>query len=424
MTRRVEAPRTPAQRLSPLLLIVLGLLAALTPFAIDMYLPSIPAIARDLNAGIELAQLSVTVYLGVFAASQLVLGPLSDVHGRRAIIGVGLAVFVVADIGCALAPSMPVMLFARAVQAIGGAAVAVTIPALVRDLFDKDDYARVMGMVMLVMALAPLVAPSLGGLIILHGSWRWVFAVLLLITLIAAALFFRILPETLQAHRRHPLAVSHILGNYWRLLRHRVALGYLLTGAASFGGMMIFIVTSPYVYIELHGVPEQYFGLLFGVNVLLAMLFSFANARLVPRFGSERLLSVGLTVQGIATLPLLAIALLPQAPLIWIALAAACYIAMAGMVLGNAMAGFMSFFASMAGTASAFTGAVRFGFGALAGSAVSLLHDQSARPLVLGMAVCGLLANVVYRAMCYYGAAERVSTRAAVPRTGADGAGG
>ena len=283
-----------------MLLVILGLLSALTPFAIDMYLPSIPAIAVDLDSPVALVQLSVTVYLGVFAVAQLVLGPLSDVYGRRAIIGLGLAVFLLADIGCALATSMPVMLLARAVQAIGGAAVAVTVPALVRDLFERDDYARVMGLVMLVMALAPLLAPSVGGLIILYASWRWVFAALLVITLLAGLVFFSSVPETLPAERRHPLRLRHVLGNYRLLLGHAPALGYLLTGAASFGGMMVFIVTSSDVYIDLYGVPAAWFGPLFGINIMAAMLFSFFNARLVPRFGAERMLRFGLTVQAVA----------------------------------------------------------------------------------------------------------------------------
>jgi DHA1 family bicyclomycin/chloramphenicol resistance-like MFS transporter len=390
------------------LLFTLGLLSALTPFAIDMYLPSIPAIARDLDASVALAQLSVTVYLGVFAAAQLVLGPLSDVLGRRLPVAAGLAVFALADVGCALAPDMTAMLAARTVQAVGGAAVAVTVPALVRDLFERDDYARVMGLVMLVMGLAPLLAPSVGGLVVLYASWRWVFAVLLGITAVTAVLFLRLLPETLPPARRHRPDLARVFGNYLLLLRHRAALGYLLTGMASFGGMMVFIVTSPFVYIELHGVAPGWFGPLFGINIAAAMLFSYLNARWVPRWGAERLLRFGLMVQGGAALALAAVALVPPlfgaAPPLWlIAVCAGAYIAMAGVVMGNAMAGFMAFFPRMAGTASAFAGAGRFGFGALTGSAASLLHNGTALPLLLGMALCGLLAVGTYQLLCCVG---------------------
>jgi DHA1 family bicyclomycin/chloramphenicol resistance-like MFS transporter len=391
--------------ISPSLLLTLGLLSALTPFAVDMYLPSIPAIARDLGAPVSLAQLSVTLYLGVFAAAQLLLGPLSDVLGRRLPVAAGLAVFALADVACALAPSMTAMLAARAVQALGGAAVAVTVPALVRDLFERDDYARVMGLVMLVMGLAPLLAPSLGGLVVVVGSWRWVFAVLLGITAVTAVLFFRQLPETLPPKHRHRLDPASVARNYGLLLRHRAALGYLLTGMGSFGGMMIFIVASPFVYIELHGVPAGWFGPLFGINIAAAMAFSYLNARWVPRFGAERLLRAGLMVQGAAASALLLLGLLAAvlgaAPPLWlIALGAGGYIAMAGVVMGNAMAGFMAYFPRMAGTASAFAGAGRFGFGALAGTLASLAHNGTALPLLLGMGLCGLLAVGTYQLLC------------------------
>ncbi|WP_242475103.1 Bcr/CflA family multidrug efflux MFS transporter [Thiohalocapsa halophila] len=386
------------------LLITLGVLSALTPFAIDMYLPSIPAIARDLSAPVALVQLSVTVYVGVFAAAQLLLGPLSDVLGRRLPVAGGLVVFALADMACALAPDMHTMLAARAVQALGGAAVAVTVPALVRDLFERDDYARVMGLVMLVMGLAPLLAPTVGGLVVLYASWRWVFALLLVITAVTAVLFLRQLPETLPPAHRHRLAPGAVLRNYALLLRHRAALGYLLTGMASFGGMMIYIVTSPFVYIDLHAVPAGWFGPLFGLNIAAAMVFAYLNARWVPRFGAERLLRLGLMVQGGAALSLAVLALASMAghaPALWlVALAAGGYIAMAGVVMGNAMAGFMAFFPRMAGTASAFAGAGRFGFGALAGSVASLLHNDTAQPLLLGMAFCGLLAVATYFAFC------------------------
>ncbi len=379
---------------------MLGLLAGLTPFAIDLYLPSLPAIARDLGSSIERAQLSVTIYLGVFAITQLFLGPLSDVLGRRRTIGGGLALFLLADLACMLAPGMGVLLAARAVQALGGAAVAVTVPALVRDLYEKDDYARVMGLVMLVMAMAPLLAPTLGSLIIGLASWRAVFLVLFAIALTTALLFFRLVGETLHARHRHVFDVVQILRNYRLILRNRVALGYLLTGASSFAGMMTFIVTSPYVYIELHHLPATWFGLAFGGNVAVSMVFSSLNARFARRLGADRLLRWGLTVQGAAAILAIVLFARGAAPLWSIALTAALYLGMAGVVLGNAMAGFMSFFPKAAGTASAFAGASRFGAGALMGTAVSLIHDGTAAPLLLGMGASGLLAVGIFTILC------------------------
>jgi len=390
-------------RIRPSLLVTLGLLSGLTPFAIDMYLPSLPAIAQDLDSTIEMAQLTVTLYLAIFALAQLFMGPLSDMLGRRATIGGGLILFGLGALGCALAGQMETLLGARMIQAAGGAAIAVTVPALVRDLFERDHYARVIGLVMMIMSLAPLLAPSIGGVIVTHASWHWVFITLLGIALVASALFFWLIPETLPPERRHPPDLGRVLGNYYSLLRHRLGMGYLLTGAFSFGGMMTFIVSSPYVYMVLYEVPTAWFGVLFGANVAVAMLATLLNTRLVMRLGAERLLRLGLRVQVVAALILLALAFVGLPPLWAILLGVLLYLGMTGLVLGNAMASYMVYFVRLAGTASAFSGAARFGFGAAVGTLVSLAHDGTPRPLLLGMALSGLMAGVSYWLLCREG---------------------
>jgi DHA1 family bicyclomycin/chloramphenicol resistance-like MFS transporter len=387
-------------QIRPLLLLTLGCLAAITPFAIDLYLPGLPEIARDLGSDIELAQLSVTVYLGVFAAAQLVLGPVSDMLGRRATIAGGLMIFALATGWAALAPGMGSLLAARAAQALGGAAVAVTVPALVRDLYERDDYARVMSLVMLVMGIAPLAAPSLGGLILEVAGWRWLFVALLVVTLAATGLFLAVLPETLPADRRHVPELGRVMRNYARVLADPAALGYLLAGALAFGGMMTFIVTSPAVYITLYGFSPSQFGVMFALNVGLAMIGTMINARVVRRVGSERLLRLGLTIQAAAGALMLALALGGIGDIWSVAGVGAVFLGLQGIVLGNSMAGFMGLFPRMAGTASALAGASRFGIGAAAGSLVSLLHDGSARPMLIGMGLCALLAWVSHRVLC------------------------
>jgi DHA1 family bicyclomycin/chloramphenicol resistance-like MFS transporter len=390
-------------RIRPSLLVTLGLLSGLTPFAIDMYLPSLPAIAQDLDSTIEMAQLTVTLYLAIFALAQLFMGPLSDMLGRRATIGGGLILFSLGALGCALAGQMEALLGARMIQAAGGAAIAVTVPALARDLFERDHYARVIGLVMMIMSLAPLLAPSIGGVIVTHAGWPWVFIALLGIALVASAFFWWLIPETLPPERRHPPHLGRVLGNYYGLLRHRLGMGYLLTGAFSFGGMMTFIVSSPYVYIVLYEVPTAWFGVLFGANVAVAMVTTLFNTRLVVRLGAERLLRLGLRVQVVAALILLGLAFLKVPPLWAILLGVLLYLGMTGLVLGNAMASYMVYFVRLAGTASAFSGAARFGFGAVVGTLVSLAHDGSARPLLLGMTLSGLMAGVSYWLLCREG---------------------
>ncbi len=384
----------------PALLFTLGLLSGLTPFAIDMYLPALPAIAADLGSSIELAQLTLTVYLAVYALAQLFLGPLADMLGRRAVIGAGLVLFCIGCVGCALAPTMGTLIGARALAALGGAGIAVTVPALIRDLFERDHYARVFGLVMLTMSLAPLLAPTVGGLIVARAGWPWVFAALIAIAILAGLLYARLIPETLPPARRHPADLGRVLRNYLKLFRHRAGLGYLLTGSAIFGGMMVFITTAPYVYMSLYGVPTEWFGVLFGINVMAAMVGTTINTRLVTRLGAERLLGVGLLLQAVASLGLLALVPLGHPPFWLIIACVLLYLGLIGLVMGNAMAGFMAHFAPMAGTASAFYGAARFGTGALAGTLVSLAHDGTARPMLVGMGLCGLLAGLSYARLC------------------------
>jgi len=387
-------------RFHPLVFGTLGLLAGLTPFAIDMYLPSIPVIARDLGASIETVQLTLTAYLAVFALAQLLLGPISDVLGRRATILGGLALFVFASLLCAAAPDLVWLLTGRCLQALGGAAVAVTIPALVRDVFEADEYARTMSMLMLVMAIAPLIAPLLGGFIVAHVSWHWVFIVLAAIALIGAALFVRVIHETLHAEHRHHFHLGNIARNYGKLLTHRVGMGYMLTGGLSTGGMFSFIVTSPYVYIELYGVQPDHYGWLFGLNVLALMAAGSLNARLVRRLGAERMLRFGLGLLLVASLLMLGLSQLADPPLWLLVAASAFFVGLNGFVIGNSTAGFMTLFPTLAGTASAFAGTLRFGLGAVAGTLASLLHNGTFVPMVGVMAACGLSAIASYLWLC------------------------
>jgi len=388
-------------RLNFPVLLSLGLLAGLTPFAIDMYLPGIPAIAGELEVSVDQVQFTLAVYLGVFALGQLLFGPLSDVTGRRATVFLGLALFFLGALLCMVAPSLAWLINARAVQALGAAAVAVAIPALVRDLFEKNDYARTMSLIMLVMGFAPMVAPTLGGAILTVASWRWVFLTLALIAVATALLYLRLIPETLPPSRRHRLHLANILRNYRLLTVHPEGMGYLITASFGFAGMMSFIVASPFVYIELYHVPEQWFGVLFGVNVVGVMLCVSYNARHAKRLGADRLLRFGLNLQLPAALLLGAVGAWSleggQPPLWWVVASAALYLSMNGFVLGNAMAGFMAYFPSLAGTASAFAGTVRFGAGALAGAAVSLVHDGSIRPMLWAMSACGVLTAAAYQ---------------------------
>ena len=381
---------------SPLfLLIMLGALAGLTPLSVDMYLPAIPSIAADLGARVEAVQLTISTFLIGFAIGQMFYGPLADSFGRKPVILFGLALFTLASVGCLLADNLPFLLFFRLLQAIGGAAGAVVVNALLRDLFQGEEVVRAMTLVILTSTLAPLVAPLLGG-VLLHWGWTSIFGVLVVLGGLLWLAILTLLPETLNAEHRQPLRWRTVLSNYGLVLRHRKAMAGILASALVSGGMFAFISGSPYVYIQYFGVSPQHYGLLFGLNVLFLMVVTYLNGRLVKRVGMLPMLRIGLGLMGLASLVLLFNGLLGWGGLWSIVIPVSCYVSQLGLIGANATSHALGFFPANAGTASALAGTLRFGIGALAGLVVNSFTATSPLPMAAVMASCGLLALVVY----------------------------
>jgi len=378
------------------LFILLGALAALSPLAVDMYLPAIPAIARELGTSIEAAQLTISAFLGGFAIGQLFYGPLADSFGRKPVVLVGLAMFIIASIGCAMADSLPELLAYRMLQAAGGAAGSVVVNALLRDQFEKDAFSRAMSFVILVMTLAPLVAPVMGGYISAHASWRVIFWLLVGLSLLILALMQWKIKETLKPEHRQPLNLGLILKNYWGVLSHRSAMGYVMCGSLSTAGMFAFLSGSPYVYIEYFKVPTEHYGWLFGLNILLMMVVTFANSRLVKGVGAERMLQYGLLVIPCASALLVYNAWSQTGGLWGIVIPVVLFIGHISLVGANAMTGLMGHFPLSAGTASALAGTLRFGIGALVGILVNLTPPQSPLPMAIAIACCGVGSTLSY----------------------------
>lgn len=383
--------------ISPLVLyLLLGALGGLTPLAIDMYLPAIPALARELGTTIDGAQLTVSAFLAGFAVGQLFYGPMADSFGRKPVIIAGLIMFALASVGCALAETLPQLLLFRVLQAAGGAAGAVVVNALLRDMFEKEAFSRAMSFVILVMTLAPLAAPILGGYITAHGSWQAIFWLLVVVSLAVAVLMMVSIPETLSPERRQPLQLGRVVGNYGQVLKSRPAMGYVLCGAFASAGMFSFLSGSPYVYIEYFGVPTQHYGWLFGLNVLLMMVVTFANSKLVRGIGSEHMLRHGLMILPVAGIALVVCSLTGFGGLWGVVIPVMFYVGHISLVGANAMTGLLSHFSQAAGTAAALAGTLRFGIGALAGALVNLVPPTSPLPMALNIAGCGILASASY----------------------------
>lgn len=379
-----------------LLIVLLGSLIGLTPLAIDMYLPSMPTIAEELSASPQLVQWTVSIYLIFFAVPQLFFGPLSDAMGRRFAIFCGLAFFLAGSILCAFAPSIELLLVARALQGTGSAAISVTVPALVKDRFHGPQYTRTVGFIMMVMSVAPLVAPILGGFIFTLGGWRSIFYVLIAITLLSAGLFSVAVAESLPGENRNPLNFRRLLRNYRLLFTDRHALGLGLCVGAMVAGLMAFIAGSPFVFIELYGVPPEYYGFLFGMNVFAMMLLTYANNRLIHYYPNHVLLRTAVGLVMVASIYLFVVTNLNNPPLWMVVVGSVLYIGNLGMLTANIQVILLSRFSQIAGATSAMIGSLRFGVGSLGGVAISAFHAHSSAPLTGVMSGCGLAVLLTF----------------------------
>lgn len=370
---------------------VLGFVVGLSPFAIDMYLPSMPAITESLSTTPAAVQLTLSVYLIFFSIPQLFFGPLSDAIGRRTTIFIGLAFYLSGAAISALAPSIGVLLMARAIQATGSAAMVVTVPALVKDRFSDADYTSTMGIIMVIMAVAPLIAPVTGGVILHFADWRGIFMTLLGLGLVCLFAFHRLIPETLPHSSRRKLNFKALWTNYRHLLTDRHCVWLSLCASFLFAGLMTFITGSAFVYINYYHVDEQWYGVLFGVNVLTMMGLTFLNNRLVYRYANQRLLGWSVLGVSVASMGLLGIGLMERPPLFAVIVCCACFIGNMGMLTANVMAILMRRFAHISGATAAFTGTLRFGVASLGGVFISLWHTGTARPMLMVMALFGAL---------------------------------
>lgn len=389
----------PPQQARPVagLIVILGALTAFGPLSIDMYLPGLPAIARDLGAEPALVQLTLSLFFIGLAFGQALYGPLSDRYGRRRPLLIGCAIYVAASVACALAPSAPALIAARLVQAIGGSAGMVIARSVVRDYFDANESARVFSLLMLVMGLAPITAPLIGGQLLAFVSWRAIFWVLVgfgLLCLLAVVLF---LPESLPAERRSGAGIGAALRIYGRLLADRQFLGYALAGGLTSAAMFAYIAGSPFVVIELYGVSPQQYGWIFGANALGLILAAQVNRRLLAAFDGATIVSGTLLVSAGAALLLVLVAATGVGGLPALLIPLFVCIASGGFVGPNTTAAALVPYGQSAGSASALLGTLSFLIGTGTTSLVAVLQNGTALPMAGVMTACVLAALVAYR---------------------------
>ncbi|MEU7716492.1 multidrug effflux MFS transporter [Streptomyces tibetensis] len=395
--------RTAHRRTGLLVTFLLGSLTAVPPLAMDMYLPSLPEVTRSLHAPAATVQLTLTACLAGMALGQLVVGPMSDRWGRRRPLLAGLAVFVVATVLCALAPTVETLVAFRLAQGLAGAAAIVIARAVVRDLYDGMAMARFFSTLMLISGVAPIVAPLIGGQVLRVTDWRGVFVVLTAIGLLIGVLVWTRLPETLEPAERHGGGVGEALRAMRGLLADRAFAGYMLTGGFAFAALFAYISASPFVIQEIYGASPQTFSLLFGVNSVGLVVVGQINGKiLVGRVSLDRVLGIGLTIVITAATALLLMSLGVFGEVGLVPVAAALFVLMSamGITLPNTQALALMRTKHAAGSASALLGTSSFLIGAIASPLVGVAGEDTALPMAVVQLAAALVALACFMGMC------------------------
>jgi DHA1 family bicyclomycin/chloramphenicol resistance-like MFS transporter len=379
------------------LIIVLGSLIALGPLTIDMYLPAFPELARELDTSASAVQLTLTGMLGGLAVGQLVIGPLSDAFGRRRPLIAGLLVHALASVLCALAPSIQVLSAVRVLQGFAGAAISVVALATVRDLFSGIAVARTMSRLMLVIGLAPIVAPSIGGFILTVTDWRGIFVVLAATAVLLILVAFLGLRETLPAERRRSARLGATLRTYASLLKDRTFVALVFMGGLMFASIFAYVSGASFVLQEGFGLDERTFGLVFGANALTLTVFSQVNPTLIRRFGQVNVLTGAILVSATAAASLILTGLTGLWGLAGVLVPLMVVLGAAGLAMPNTPSLALNRHGEAAGTASAMLGCVQFGVGALVAPLVGAFGSTTAVPMgAVMLGVTGLAAVLMF----------------------------
>lgn len=366
------------------------LFAALQAFAsltVDITLPALPQIAQELSTSEAEAQLTVSIFMAGMCLGMLIFGPLSDKYGRRRLLLGGIVLYVAATIGCWLSSSIEQLVIWRFMQAFGGAAAAILTRAIARDSFAGEDIPRVLSLMQVVGMIAVAAAPMLGTIIMELGNWRWIFAALAVFGLVSGAFTFAKIPETLTPELRQD-SVAKTFKAYWHILHCVPAVGYILAMTFTFSAMFVYIVVSPFVFMEFYGLTEYQFSSIFAVNTAGILALSLLNARVVKRLGSQFMIKAGVLAGLCAALLIFLAWSMFDSSLTMILVALFIVISCVGLMGANCTANLMSLFPNNAGAAAGLAVSTQFGLGAVIAMVASSLHDGTPKAMIAVIAVC------------------------------------
>ncbi|MCU4307201.1 multidrug effflux MFS transporter [Acinetobacter ursingii] len=372
-------------------MLILSALMAFTSLSTDIYLPAMPQMEKDLHGNVEL---TITGFLIGFSVAQLIWGPISDRIGRKIPLFIGMILFVIGSIGCALSQSIEQIVFWRVFQAFGACTGPMLARAMIRDLYAKTQAAQMLSTLTIVMAIAPIAGPLLGGQIIKFSTWHSIFGLLAVIgCLMFISLFF--LTETHHAEKRISSSIFSVFSNYCRLLGNWQFMRYTLSVTFFYVAAYTFIVGSPFVYISYYGIDAQHYGWLFAVNIVGVMGLSFINRNLVQRFSLDRLLKV---TTAIATVALLILSVLFNQHIgrIYSIIALVfIFFSMNGMIAANSTAAALDGVGEIAGSASALIGSLQYGSGVISSLLLAWLSKGTPETMIMIMTIFTIFSAVM-----------------------------
>lgn len=378
-----------------LTILILGTLSAISPFSIDMYLPGFPAIARDLNTTVANVQLSLSSFFVGISVGQLLYGPLLDRYGRKRPLYFGITLYLLSSVGCVFAHSVESLILYRFLQALGGCVGMVASRAMIRDLFPVSEIAKVFSLLMLVIGVSPLLAPTLGGYVTAIFGWQYVFIILTIMSaLILAAVHF-VLPESRVPDKTLSLKPRPILTSFYKVLINPQFYTYTFTGAIAASGLYAYIAGSPYVFMEIFKVSEEQYGWIFAFIAVGIIGASQLNTILLRRLKSEEIIVGALFCQAITGLILFLGAYYGFTGLGSTIFLIFIFLCCQGFSFPNSSALALTPFSKNAGTASALMGSIQMALGAFASVMVSLLSNHTAIPMTAVMALCAVGSLVI-----------------------------
>jgi MFS transporter, DHA1 family, multidrug resistance protein len=393
-----------------LTILILGALSTISPFAIDMYLPGFPSIAVDLGTTIDKVQLSLTTYLIGIAAGQLLYGPLLDRFGRKTPLYAGLAVYIAASLGCALTNSVESLIAMRFFQAIGGCAGMVAAQTMVRDFFPANKTAQVFSYMTLVIAVSPMIAPTVGGYVTVAAGWHWVFIILAAVTVFIVPGVYYLLPKGRKPDATISLKPAAVISNFFTVVKQPQFLVYSFAGAFATSAPFAFIAGSPNVFMNLYGSTEQEYGWTFAFVAGCIIATSQLNHVLLKRFTSEELIKYTLIFQSVVGVFLFAGVIANIFGQISLIILCAVFMAGHGLVNPNTNALSLAPFVRHTGSAASLLGSFRMAMGGIVSALVSAFHRASAVPMIAVMVACvvsGLIILTTAKATVRYRARKK-----------------